>query len=209
MSEEEVIRRRLLLDGDGTGDDRRLNILFKTMLKWCNGTEDSEECCATHDKMLAQLSQCEYAVIKSKLAADMTASELYHYGSMLAAIEKSIGDVRLRIEQNKEGLKVAKTIRYNRMQYDSMAQIITEHPDRQATQEQLDHLSAEIDLLNKKNRSYQECFDERKKEFNVFVTSLHHLLAMLVPVSDNMSLDGFEDIIDMDRYCDEELKMQE
>lgn len=61
----------------------------------------------------------------------MTASELYHYGSMLAAIEKSIGDVRLRIEQNKEGLKVAKTIRYNRMQYDSMAQIITEHPDRQ------------------------------------------------------------------------------
>lgn len=43
MSEEEVIRRRLLLDGDGTGDDRRLNILFKTMLKWCNGTEDSEE----------------------------------------------------------------------------------------------------------------------------------------------------------------------
>lgn len=43
MSDEEVIRRRLLVDGDGTGDDRRLNILFKTMLKWCNSTEDMEE----------------------------------------------------------------------------------------------------------------------------------------------------------------------
>lgn len=33
---EEVIRRRLLIDGDGTGDDRRLNVLLKTLIKWCN-----------------------------------------------------------------------------------------------------------------------------------------------------------------------------
>jgi len=33
---EEVIWRKLLIDGDGIGDDRRLNILLKTYLKWCN-----------------------------------------------------------------------------------------------------------------------------------------------------------------------------
>lgn len=33
---EEVIWRKLLIDGDGIGDDRRLNILLRTYLKWCN-----------------------------------------------------------------------------------------------------------------------------------------------------------------------------
>lgn len=40
---DEVIKRRLLIDGDGTGDDRRLNILLKTFLKWCLTKNDSPE----------------------------------------------------------------------------------------------------------------------------------------------------------------------
>lgn len=38
---EDVIRRRLLIDGDGTGDDRRLNVLLKSFIKWCNTKYDS------------------------------------------------------------------------------------------------------------------------------------------------------------------------
>jgi hypothetical protein len=37
---EDVIRRRLLIDGDGTGDDRRLNVLLKSFIKWCNATNE-------------------------------------------------------------------------------------------------------------------------------------------------------------------------
>lgn len=40
---EDVIRRRLLIDGDGTGDDRRLNVLLKTLIKWCNTTDEKPE----------------------------------------------------------------------------------------------------------------------------------------------------------------------
>lgn len=40
---EEVIRRRLLIDGDGTGDDRRLNVLLKTLIKWCNSSDEKPE----------------------------------------------------------------------------------------------------------------------------------------------------------------------
>lgn len=40
---EDVIRRRLLIDGDGTGDDRRLNVLLKTLIKWCNSSDESPE----------------------------------------------------------------------------------------------------------------------------------------------------------------------
>lgn len=83
-----------------------------------------------------------------------------------------------------------------------------------ATQEQLDKLYSEIDTLNKKYKTFQERLDERKKEFNVFVTSMHELLAMLdssdsTPDND-LSLEGFEDVIDMDRYGDmDDSKMDE
>ena len=40
---DDVIRRRLLIDGDGTGDDRRLNVLLKTLIKWCKSTDEKPE----------------------------------------------------------------------------------------------------------------------------------------------------------------------
>lgn len=40
---EEIIRRRLLFDGEGTGDERRINVLLKTFLKFCSSNETPEE----------------------------------------------------------------------------------------------------------------------------------------------------------------------
>ena len=43
-SEEDVMKMRLLVDGDGTGDDRRLNMMLKALIKWCNAEEDQQTC---------------------------------------------------------------------------------------------------------------------------------------------------------------------
>lgn len=40
---DEVIRKRLLIDGDGAGDDRRINLLLKSFTKWCNSPGTPEE----------------------------------------------------------------------------------------------------------------------------------------------------------------------
>ena len=40
---DEVIKKRLLIDGDGGNDDKRLNNLIKTFIRWCNSSESSEE----------------------------------------------------------------------------------------------------------------------------------------------------------------------
>lgn len=40
---EDIIKKRLLIDGDGTGDDRRLNMLLKQFLKWMYSKNDSPE----------------------------------------------------------------------------------------------------------------------------------------------------------------------
>ena len=40
---DEIIRKRLLIDGEGTGDDRRITALLRTFLKWCNSTSAEED----------------------------------------------------------------------------------------------------------------------------------------------------------------------
>ncbi len=40
---EEVIKRKLLIDGDGTGEDRRLTVLLKGFMKFCNSNETPSE----------------------------------------------------------------------------------------------------------------------------------------------------------------------
>ena len=43
LLEDEIIRKRLLIDGEGAGDDRRITALLKTFLKWCNSTGAEED----------------------------------------------------------------------------------------------------------------------------------------------------------------------
>ena len=58
MAEEEVMRKRLAVEGDGGGDDRRVMSLLKTFVRWCNskGLSD-EESEATYQKMLFTLGE--------------------------------------------------------------------------------------------------------------------------------------------------------
>lgn len=43
MNEDEIIRRKLLIDGDGVGDDRRINMLVKNFFKWLSADQTAEE----------------------------------------------------------------------------------------------------------------------------------------------------------------------
>ena len=40
---DEIIKKRLLIDGDGGNDDKRLNNLIRTFIRWCNSSEPAEE----------------------------------------------------------------------------------------------------------------------------------------------------------------------
>ena len=40
---DDIIKRKLLIEGDGGNDDRRINSLLKTFIKWCQSSESTEE----------------------------------------------------------------------------------------------------------------------------------------------------------------------
>ncbi|XP_041980293.1 THO complex subunit 7 homolog [Aricia agestis] len=195
MADEDVIRRRLLIDGDGTGDDRRLNVLLKTLIKWCNSTEDKpEESKATHDRMLAQLAQCEFAVTKSQLGSDMMAAELKSYESLSKILEHGIEVAKKQIDKSKADLAEAKTVRKNRIEYDVLAKIISEQPDRKKTLERLGTLETELSNLEATKQQLESRLSQRKKQFHVLVTSIHQLQALLDEPDD---MESISDDVDM------------
>ncbi|XP_049496808.1 THO complex subunit 7 homolog isoform X2 [Panthera uncia] len=112
-SKNEVIRKRLLIDGDGAGDDRRINLLVKSFIKWCN-SGSQEEGYSQYQRMLSTLSQCEFSMGKTLLVYDMNLREMENYEKIYKEIECSIAGAHEKIAECKKQILQAKRIRKNR-----------------------------------------------------------------------------------------------
>jgi THO complex subunit 7 len=97
--------------------------------------------------MLAQLAQCEFAVMKSRLSALMSAAELQNYENLSQQIETGIEAAKRDIESTKLEFQDAKTVRKNRIEYDVLAKVINKQPDRKETDEKLSQLRKELGSL--------------------------------------------------------------
>lgn len=145
--------------------------------------------------MLAQLAQCEFAVTKSQFASEMMSAELKSYEKLSKILESGIEVAKSNIEKGKEDLAQAKIVRKNRTEYDVLANIISEQPDRKETLEQLSTLKTELSSLEGTKQQLESRLGLRKKQFHVLVTSIHQLQALLDEPED---VDHMLDDVDMD-----------
>ncbi|EZA57817.1 hypothetical protein DMN91_003321 [Ooceraea biroi] len=200
MSDEEVIRRRLLIDGDGTGDDRRINILLKSFIKWINSSDMDN---TLHERMLSQLAQCEFAQKKSRLVSNMSREELENYETLSKEIEIQIEEAKEEIENTKAELQDAKRVRKNRIEYDVLAKVINEQPDRLETDIKLATLRQELGSLKEKSEQLEHKLEMRRKQFHVLISSIHSLQGMLDECNEeimDLSLENDTEIMDVVMY---------
>ncbi|XP_055852388.1 THO complex subunit 7 homolog isoform X2 [Episyrphus balteatus] len=202
MTDDEVIKRRLLIDGDGTGDDRRLNILLKTFIKWCSTKNDTpENNQIIYDRLLAQLAQCTFAATKSQTIEKMIQQELKNYETLSNSIEASIELANKEIETSKDELVLAKKIRKNRMEYDVLAKVIQTQPDREETSKKLETLKTELKNLEEEEIRLNRKLDYRKKNFYLLMHSIRELQSKL---DDSSSEDEQYDDESIDRMSEDE-----
>ncbi|XP_006001172.1 THO complex subunit 7 homolog [Latimeria chalumnae] len=174
VTDDEVIRKRLLIDGDGAGDDRRINLLFKAFIKWCNsGTQ--EEGCSQYQRNLCTLSQCEFSMGKTLLVYDMNLREMENYEKIYKEIESSITAAHEKIAECKKQILQAKRIRKNRQEYDALAKVIQQHPDRHETLKQLVSLGKELQHLSHIKENVEDKLELRRKQFHVLLCTIHEL----------------------------------
>ncbi|XP_017730512.1 PREDICTED: THO complex subunit 7 homolog [Rhinopithecus bieti] len=144
---DEVIRKRLLIDGDGAGDDRRINLLVKSFIKWCN-SGSQEEGYSQYQRMLSTLSQCEFSMGKTLLVYDMNLREMENYEKIYKEIVS---------------------------EYDALAKVIQHHPDRHETLKELEALGKELEHLSHIKESVEDKLELRRKQFHVLLSTIHEL----------------------------------
>ncbi|KAM3914567.1 THO complex subunit 7 [Leptodactylus fuscus] len=174
VTDDEVIRKRLLIDGDGAGDDRRINLLVKSFLKWCN-SGSQEDGYSQYQRMLSSLSQCSFSMGKTLLVHDMNLREMENYEKIYSDIESSIAAAHEKIAECKKQILQAKRIRKNRQEYDALAKVIQQHPDRHETLRQLEALDKELKQLSHTKENVEDKLELRRKQFHVLLSTIHEL----------------------------------
>merc|ERR1711934_42682 len=180
-NDENVVRTRLLLDGDGTGDDRRLNNISKMFIKWVVTKDDENPEKAKEDnkmhysRLMASIAQCEWTENKSKLVQDMNRTDAKNYEKIKLEISQAEEEIR----QTKADLVEARKVRRNRMEYDALAKVISKNPDRSTQGRKIEDVKAELDDLKATEDALETKLESRKKQFHVLVQSIHNLQALL------------------------------
>ncbi|PVD24758.1 hypothetical protein C0Q70_15244 [Pomacea canaliculata] len=178
VTDDDIIKRRLLIDGEGGNDDKRLNNLLKTFIRWYSSPDD-EESQNTYHRMLSMLSQSEFTMEKSLQVHAMNLREQENYEKLTKEIENRIKEATTQIAECKQELQQAKRIRKNRQEYDALARVIQQHPDRQETTKQLQVLDKELSSLADTKEKLEEKLELRRKQFLVLITSIHELQRIL------------------------------
>ncbi|XP_063592139.1 THO complex subunit 7 homolog [Penaeus indicus] len=147
MGDEEIIRRRLMIDGDGTGDARVMMMFMKSFIKWCSTDDSPQECQNQFDRLLTQLASIEHSSLKWKAIVGMNQEEIKHYELLRDETSRSVEDAYVAIGIAKQELEEARQVRRNRLEYDALARLIKEHPPRSDTANKLAHLTQHLHSL--------------------------------------------------------------
>lgn len=173
---EEVIKRRLIFDGDGTGDDRRFNLMLKLITKWVNTIEESpDDSRQLYDKIVAQLCLIEHSRKKSELITKSNDDQLIKYQLLHAEYEEKINDIKKEIVKQRVELEKARVVKQNRIQYDLLAKHISAEPPRTEMNNKLINLQNQFKELGEEKRRLVMKLDKRKKQFHVLSTSANQL----------------------------------
>ncbi|KAK8742801.1 hypothetical protein OTU49_001678 [Cherax quadricarinatus] len=201
MGDEEIIRRRLMIDGDGTGDARVMMMFMKHFIKWCSTDDSPQESQNQYDRLLTQLASIEHSSLKWRSIIDMNQEEIQHYELLRDETSKNVKEACIAIEEAKEELEEARQVRRNRLEYDALARLIKEHPPRSDTANKLAHLTQQLHSLKSKRDQLEEKLSLRRKQLHVLVTSLHQLKQTLLidnsPPQDDDELCIVDEIIDL------------
>lgn len=131
--------------------------------------EEKEDASQTQDRILTQLSQCEFSVLKSELSEQMIDEELKNYKKVSDNIAERIEMVKDQIEQQKEQLVTAKEIRRNKLEYSSLARLIKEEPDRKEIIKKHETLKEELQKQDEQFDKVNKILENRRNSFKSFM----------------------------------------
>ena len=170
---DEVIKQRLLVDGEGTFEDKKINDLAKAVMQFANDpTNDDSE--FELDKCLGQL---ESNGVRNCVLMNMISNEKKTLENL--KLDEKISENKEKVKINTQKLKQAKLIRREEEEADALAAIVETVPAISETNKKIENLKEHFKIVEKRERIVDEKFDGRKREFFSLVAAAHQLGGML------------------------------
>lgn len=158
-NEDDIIKKRLLIEGDSGNEDRLINKLVKNFVKWSsysqsentngNAQAEDENVDSLYEQMMASLAHTEFGLVRNQFILDMNKMEQENYEILYQKINNEIDKAKKKILESKIELQDARKIRKNRQEYDVLARQILNYPDRQEMQSTIKRLEAKVENLKK------------------------------------------------------------
>ena len=185
-TEDDFIKKRLLIEGDSGNEDRLINRLIRNYVKWTNslysnentenGVVSQEETPESlYEQLVANLAHVEFGLLRNQFVYDMNQAEQENYQVLYEKISNEIEKAKKKIVENKAELVDARKVRKNRQEYDVLARQILNYPDRMEMHETIKTLEAKVEILKKAESDYDRKIDLRRKQFSVVLQSLSTL----------------------------------
>jgi THO complex subunit 7 len=192
-TEDDIIKKRLLIEGDSGIDDRLINKLVKNFVKWSNkektettetgtGTErDGEgevvsksqfEEKSLYEQIQASLGHAEFGLLKNQFVLDMNQVEQANYDVLYKKINSEISRASQKIVVAKKDLEEARKIRKNRQEYDMIARKILLLPSRGQQAAKIKALEDKVEHLKRSEHEHDRKIEQRRKQFGCVLQSL-------------------------------------
>jgi len=190
IADEDIMKMRLLFDGDGQGDERRMNMLLKSVIKFTLAASSSQNSSGSaaadlniiethYQRILAQLASIQFSLEKTRQIQTMNQEEASNYTQLEQAIIEGIEETRGIIEATKLELEDAKIIRKNKLEYDEIGKKINELASREASEARIKEIEAEKETLRQKERQIEMKLAQRREQFSIIIKSIHQLQELI------------------------------
>ncbi|KAJ8965760.1 hypothetical protein NQ314_003918 [Rhamnusium bicolor] len=176
MTEEHIIKRRLMFDGEGTGDDRRINLLQKMIVKWVlTDYQSQEENQIMYNKILSQLCLIEHSRQKSDLVKLKNEKQLQQYKDYQNEVAINVENVKETINTSKIILTEVKCEKHQKLMYNMIVKDIVEQPSRVETTKCAGQLQMTITNMRDSQKILENEFTLWRKHFIVLLTSANQI----------------------------------
>ncbi|CAG0925386.1 unnamed protein product [Notodromas monacha] len=154
---------KLLIDGEGQGDDRKFATFLRQCKSWIDSNDTSPEFNdRMYDLLMRQFDPMNMVFLKTDAAVEMNKQEKRMYEEEAEALKAKIEAAEADILVAREELEEAKKQRERKSEYDALARIIFTLPDREVTRKELQTSEASVQRLKKVKAEYQLMLSERE-----------------------------------------------
>ncbi|CAH1127450.1 unnamed protein product [Ceutorhynchus assimilis] len=167
MSEEFIIERKLLLDGEGSGEDQRLNVFVKQLAIWAKSSKSPTECEAGYNSMLAQLNRLELYKKRMNLRMRCYKRQLKTYRAMHDNYRAKKELVLKDIEKQEKFLGEAKIIKKYRIDRNLIVKTVNEGQSCRQLTEEVHNLKKDISNLEDEKEHLQSQLKNRVQQFRL------------------------------------------